>query len=85
MDTEKRDKQPPIPDKYEKLLTDEQLIHLRILEQFGWYIYFIRRPLFQEVTVVLENYENDADQYRWLRPDGTTSRPFFDIREEDYE
>ena len=50
---ERRIKQPPIPDNYEQLLNQNQLRSLRELEESGWHLEFIRRPLFQPVMPVL--------------------------------
>lgn len=53
MDYEKREKQPPIPDNLEEILNAEQMLALRQVENFGWHLEFVRRPLFQEVVPVV--------------------------------
>lgn len=50
---ERRVHQPPIPDNYESLLNVPQLRSLHDLEESGWHLEFIRRPLFQAVMPVL--------------------------------
>lgn len=75
-------KQPPIPEDWETLLTEQQKMSLQGLINFGWSIYFIRRPLFQERTVVLKH---DQMGYRELDSDGFFYKPFYDLRDEDFE
>jgi len=43
MTDERRERLPPIPDDYEKLLTPMQLMALRNIAGFGWELGFIRR------------------------------------------
>jgi hypothetical protein len=52
---EKRKGQEPIPDNILELLTDMQLLALKRIENFGWTLKFVRRPLFQAPVVVVEN------------------------------
>lgn len=73
-------KQPAVPDNWEKLLTEQQKLSLVSLRNFGWYIHFIRRPLFQQHTVVLKH---DQLGYRELEPDGFFDKPFYDLRDDD--
>lgn len=75
-------KQPPVPDDWLTLLTEQQKMSLQGLINFGWSIYFIRRPLFQERTVVLKH---DQMGYRELDADGFFDKPFYDLRDEDFE
>jgi hypothetical protein len=55
MAKEKRQGGPPIPANFEAALSPEQLITLRQIENFGWKVEFIRRPLFEESVVVVSN------------------------------
>ena len=75
-----RNKQEPVPDNYMSLLTDQQKISLASLQQFGWSIAFIRRPLFQDITVVLHH---DSEGYRLLESNGYFDKPFFNLRDQD--
>ncbi|MBD2857513.1 hypothetical protein IB286_00740 [Spongiibacter sp. KMU-158] len=52
---EKRMGHPPIPERPTEFLTDLQRIALTRIENFGWKLKFIRRPLFQTPLVVVEN------------------------------
>lgn len=50
---EKRNRIPAIPMDLEKYLNDEQLLSLHHAESYGWYLAFVRRPLFLEAIPVL--------------------------------
>jgi hypothetical protein len=50
---EKRMGDKPVPDNVEKHLNNLQILSLRRLENFGYRLKFIRRPLFQDVVVVV--------------------------------
>ena len=75
-------KQPPVPEDWPTLLTEQQKLVMQGLLNFGWRIHFIRRPLFQERTVVLKH---DQMGYRELTEDGFFDKPFYDLRDEDFE
>jgi hypothetical protein len=53
MENEKRKGAKPIPDHLDDHLNEVQLLALRRMESFGWHIRFVRRPLFQQVVVVI--------------------------------
>jgi hypothetical protein len=53
MDQENREKQPPIPDKLDQFLNTEQMMVLKQVESYGWHLEFVRRPLFQDPTIVV--------------------------------
>ncbi|NOY15538.1 MAG: hypothetical protein GXP23_01145 [Gammaproteobacteria bacterium] len=53
----KRGEMAPVPDDLMKFLNEDQLIVYHGVERFGWYIKFIRRPLFQRPMCVLSNPE----------------------------
>lgn len=55
MSDDKRKGVKPIPDDVKKYLNDAQLAELHKIEGFGWKLKFIRRPLFQEIVVVVMN------------------------------
>ncbi len=68
MDSNKRGTMPPIPADVKKILTLEQSLALRQLESFGWCIKFVRRPLFQQVIIVITS--SDGKEYGVLETDG---------------
>jgi hypothetical protein len=69
MERERRKGMAPIPEKLSEVLNDEQLSSLQKLEGFGWYLQFVRRPLFQEVVPVL--FHPDNGMLGVMRDDGT--------------
>ena len=77
---ERRMRMPPIPDDFLSLITNEQKIALHQKQQFGWFVKFVRRPLFQPIEVVLSN--PDGSEFLMLEDDGAT-RPFFNVRTDD--
>ena len=77
---ERRSRMPPIPDDFHQLITHEQRIALNQKQQFGWFVKFVRRPLFQPVEVVQSN--PDGSEFLMLENEGTT-RPFFNVRTDD--
>jgi hypothetical protein len=77
---ERRMRMPPIPDDFFGLITNEQRIALNQKQQFGWFVKFVRRPLFQPLEVVLSN--PDGSEFLMLENDGVT-RPFFNVRTDD--
>jgi hypothetical protein len=77
---ERRLRMPPIPDEFVSLITHEQRIALNQKQQFGWFVKFVRRPLFQPIEVVLSN--PDGSEFLLLDTDGVT-RPFFNVRTDD--
>ncbi len=60
MSTEKREKQKPIPDNYQKYMNEAQKDQLRTIEGFGWKLFFIRRPSFQDPVIVACNQEGTS-------------------------
>lgn len=71
---------PPIPDDFFGLVTREQRIALNQKQQVGWFVKFVRRPLFQPIEVVLSN--PDGSEFLVLETDGI-ARPFFNVRTDD--
>ena len=55
VEDEKRTGEKPVPDDLTSFMNEEQLIAYHSLERFGWYIKFIRRPLFQRPICVMSN------------------------------
>lgn len=80
--TDRRGSVMPHPHQLEKSLTDEQSITLSSLQQFGWSVAFVRRPLFQaeELIIVSPN----KSTFMRLDTDGT-ALPFYNMRTEDFD
>jgi len=55
MENEKRGRIQAVPDQLDQVLNEMQLLGLRQMENFGWHLLFVRRPLFQEPVAVLSN------------------------------
>lgn len=55
MTNEKRKGEPPVPDDLDDRLNADQLMTLRQIENFGWQIAFVRRPLFQDTLIVVSS------------------------------
>ncbi|MEC7958994.1 MAG: hypothetical protein VX173_00505, partial [Pseudomonadota bacterium] len=68
------------PDDFFSLITNEQKIALNQKQQFGWFVKFVRRPLFQPIEVVLSN--PDGSEFLVLENNGVT-RLFFNVRTDD--
>jgi len=64
----------------ERELTDDQLVTLRQLENYGWELKFIRHVPFQPPCPVM--FDSDRSHYAVLLPDGTLdeSHQGFDVR-----
>ena len=77
---ERRMRMAPIPDDFFSLITHEQRIALNQKQQFGWFVKFVRRPLFQPIEVVLSN--PDGSEFLILETEGI-ARPFFNVRTDD--
>ncbi|UJB19791.1 MULTISPECIES: hypothetical protein [Lysobacter] len=61
-------------------LTRHQLDALTTLEQFGWTLKFVRRPLFQDPVAVL--FRADSKKFVVLRTDGSIDEhPDFKLRD----
>jgi hypothetical protein len=68
MNTERRTGKDPIPKNLERLLSDTQVLALHQIENFGWHLEFMRRPLFQDPVAVVVN--ADRTQIGVLEEDG---------------
>jgi hypothetical protein len=66
---DKRGSQEPIPRNLDQYLTSLQLQSLDHLQDFGWQLAFVRRPLFEMPTVVLLSPE--GKQYATLEEEGS--------------
>ena len=77
---EKRIGDTPIPINMKNYLNDAQLAELRSIEKFGWSLKYIRRPLFQELVVVVAN--PDGRSIGVLEDDGALNmEPKIEMRE----
>jgi len=79
--TEKRKNLAPVPDNLERLLNVQQIRSLHQIENFGWQLHFVRRPMFQDPVVVIVSAE--GDRFGTLEADGRIEiRSQFDLRDE---
>ena len=58
-----------IPINLREFINEEQRGTLKQLEGFGWQLAFVRRPLFQDCTVIIRNADNTS--FSVLEVDGT--------------
>lgn len=68
---DKRGTQAAIPQTLERYLNDLQVGALHSLENFGWHLAFIRRPLFMQAVVVVAS--PDHRKIAVLEEDGSVS------------
>jgi hypothetical protein len=55
MDIEKRKSSKQVPEDLMRLLNQLQILALRQIEQFGWSLEFVRRPMFENpIAVVMD-------------------------------
>jgi len=81
---DKRGTMQSIPDSVKRMLNEDQMFSLRRFENFGWRIGFIRRPLFQEIVVVLTSY--DGKEFGILETSGELNmHPSIEIREQTHQ
>ena len=78
--SERRGRESARPGDLNKLLSFEHNVTLTSKEQFGWIIAFVRRPLFQQIEVVITN--PDKTEYLAIQDDGSTPS-FYNIRTDD--
>lgn len=77
---ERRKGLPPVPDNLETLLNPAQLTTLRELQDFGWTVSLVRRPLF--ITPVPVLHSPDGSKRAVIEEDGTANyNPDIVIRE----
>lgn len=69
MEQDQRKKMNPLPHNYYGRLNGDQLLALRLVENFGWGMKFVRRSLNQKPTYVI--YNENTQQYAVLDDDGT--------------
>ena len=66
--SERRGRTPPIPSGFEAMLNQDQKNALRNVENFGWQMAFVRRPLFDEPIFVVAS--PDHQRYAILESNG---------------
>ena len=71
MKRERRKGLPPVPAELEKLLNVAQLATLRELQNFGWTVELVRRPLFTSPTPVLKS--PDGGKTAIIEEDGSVN------------
>jgi hypothetical protein len=69
MTKEQRVGKLPVPGNLEETLNEAQIFTLRRMENYGWELKFIRRPLFQDVLPVM--FHSDSSKTGVLEEDGT--------------
>jgi len=69
---DKRDRQPAVPEKISEYLNKAQIATIDKMERFGWQLFFIRRPLFQEVITIMHFIE--TGETALIEEDGTFNR-----------
>ena len=83
MSPERRQTQAPIPDNLEELLSELQLLTIRRVEDFGGRLWFVRRPLFQDVVPVVNCSLNHGAETAVVELDGSlTTQHGLIIRED---
>lgn len=76
---DRRGAQKAVPIDLGRYLNDLQLLALHSLENFGWHLWFVRRPLFMQPVVVVIN--PDSTQHAVLEDDGSVNlKPQMHIR-----
>jgi len=67
--SDKRNSEVAVPDNLGEYLNDAQLRSLQRVEQFGWRLAFIRRPLFQDIVPIVVN--DNGERHGVLEEDGS--------------
>jgi hypothetical protein len=68
---DRRGVQKAVPIDLRRYLNELQLRALHSLERFGWYLWFVRRPLLMQPVVVVNNPE--STQHAVLEEDGSVN------------
>jgi hypothetical protein len=76
---DRRGHQKAIPLDLGRHLNQLQLVALHSLENFGWHLWFVRRPLFMQPVVVVTN--KDSSELAILEDDGSVNmKPSLQLR-----
>lgn len=68
MNYDKRKGEQPVPESLSDYLNESQMAALHTIENFGWKLMFVRRPVFQEPVIIVVN--GDGSQIGVLEEDG---------------
>ena len=68
-----RNTQPPIAERLSEYLNEAQLRTIGKMEGFGWKLFFIRRPLFQETITIMQS--PDGTDTALIETDGRIIQP----------
>lgn len=71
---DKRLSKPPIPEKLDKYLTDQQILAIRKLEGFGGSLWFVRRALFGDITPVVKLSDKLGAETAVVEADGSLNK-----------
>ena len=72
----------PIPDNLNEILTQEQMLSIRKIENYGGSLWFVRRPLFGDVMPIVRFTKNKEAQTAIVEADGSLNRNHgLDIRD----
>ncbi len=75
----RRGAQKAVPIDLGRYLNESQLLALHSLENFGWHLWFVRRPLFMQSIVMVANAE--STQHAQLEEDGSVNlKPSLQLR-----
>lgn len=66
--------QSPIPDNYIEMLSNEQLLAIKKLEEFGTKLWFIRRPISQDTVTVVRCSDSTDCNYAIVELDGSLNK-----------
>jgi len=67
--SDKRNSEVSIPENLEEYLNDAQMRSLVRVEEFGWRLAFIRRPVFQDIVPVIVS--DNGERHGVLEKDGS--------------
>jgi len=67
--SDKRNVEVSVPDNLDEYLNDAQRRSLVRVEEFGWRLAFIRRPVFQDIVPVVVS--DDGKRHGVLEEDGS--------------
>lgn len=67
--SDKRNSDVSVPDNLEAYLNDAQMRSLNRVEEFGWRLAFVRRPVFQDIVPVIVS--DDGTRHGVLEEDGS--------------
>jgi rhodanese-related sulfurtransferase len=71
---DKRLSKPPIPEKLEQYLTEQQILAIRKLEGFGGSLWFVRRALFGDITPVVKLTDKFQSETAVVEADGSLNK-----------